>query len=64
MRALEGCGALPWLYPDASKMARTGLGVVVGKDFMTSVVERAVGVLRANGLGEEGREGEGGVWGF
>ncbi|KAM0712521.1 hypothetical protein Q7P37_011618 [Cladosporium fusiforme] len=57
MRMLEGCETLPWLYPSPAKMAQTGLGAVFGKDFMTSIIERAKSAMVQNGL-VEGREGE------
>jgi hypothetical protein len=57
MRLLEGSKDVPWLYPAASKMAQTGLGALVGKDFMTSIIERAKATMKKNGL-VEGTEGE------
>lgn len=65
MRLLEGCKDLPWLYPSPSKMAQTGLGAVFGKDFMTSIIERAKVTMMQNGL-VEGNEGavKPDVWGF
>jgi hypothetical protein len=57
MRLLEGCKDVPWLYPAASKMAQTGLGAVFGKDFMTSIIERAKTTMQKHGL-VEGKEGE------
>ena len=65
MRLLEGSKDVPWLYPATSNMAQTGLGVLIGKDFMTSIVERATGTMKKNGL-VEGKEGEvkPDVWGF
>lgn len=65
MRMLEGCKSIPFLYPSPGKMAQTGLGAVFGKDFMTSIIERAKATMKQNGL-VEGREGEvrPDVWGF
>jgi len=65
MRMLEGCKSIPFLYPSPSKMAQTGLGAVFGKDFMTSIIERAKATMKQNGL-VEGREAEvrPDVWGF
>ena len=57
MRLLEGSKDIPWLYPAASKMAQTGLGALFGKDFMTSIIERAKVTMKQHGL-VEGKEGE------
>jgi hypothetical protein len=65
MRLLEGSKDVPWLYPAASKMAQTGLGALVGKDFMTSIIERAKATMKKNGLVEgEEREVKPDVWEF
>ena len=65
MRLLEGSNDIPWLYPATSKMAQTGLGALLGKDFMTSIIERAKATMIQHGL-VEGKEGEvkPGVWEF
>lgn len=65
MRLLQGCRDLPWLFPAAYKMAGTGLSVALGKDFMTSIIERSKATLKQNGL-VEGKEGEvkPDVWSF
>lgn len=65
MRLMTGCKDLPWLYPSPMKMAGTGLGALVGKDFMTSIIERSKATMKQNGL-VEGKEGEvkPDVWGF
>lgn len=65
MRLLEGSKDVPWLYPATSKMAQTGFGALFGKDFMTSIIERAKATMKQNGL-VEGKEDEvrPGVWEF
>lgn len=65
MRLFPGCKDLPWLYPAGYKMAQTGLGAMLGKDFMTSIIERSKATMKDNGL-VEGKEEEvrPDVWGF
>ena len=46
-------------------MAQTGLGAMLGKDFITSIIERSKATMKENGL-VEGKEGtvKPDVWGF
>jgi hypothetical protein len=65
MRELEGAKSVPWLYPDMTKMAGTGVRTLFGGDFMTSIVNRAKSSMQSHGL-VEGKESEvkPEVWGF